>query len=133
GKMTVSIKIPNSLITQDAGKTRTYKIMQVHEGKLDIIEGTYDAATGLFTFQIDKFSTYAITYVDTTNPTTPDPTNPAQPTTTPTKPITSDTSPTTGVKTGDSTNMKLWMILMVVTGGTALILTWIRKKKEKQE
>lgn len=48
---------------------RTYRIVRVHEdsdGNLitDVIEGTFDPATKTFTFETDKFSTYALAYAD---------------------------------------------------------------------
>lgn len=62
GKMKISIKIPETLINKSA--TRTYRIVRIHDGKSTIIDGTYDETTGTFTFETDKFSTYALVYSD---------------------------------------------------------------------
>ena len=48
---------------------RTYKIVRVHEaadGSLvtDVIEGVFNPEDNSFTFQTDKFSTYALAYAD---------------------------------------------------------------------
>jgi len=54
----ISIVIPEELQAQG----REYKLIRVHNGEVDIISGTYDHATGLFTFETDRFSTYVIIY-----------------------------------------------------------------------
>ena len=66
-KVTITIQIPEELI--DTTTDRVYRIVRVHEdenGNLitDVIEGDYDAENGTFTFQTDKFSTYALVYTD---------------------------------------------------------------------
>ena len=65
GKVTITITIPEELINTDAGISRTYKIVRVHEdenGNLitDVIEGKFNKNDGTFTFETDKFSTYAV-------------------------------------------------------------------------
>ena len=86
GKISISIKIPQELINTDSSKTRTYRIIRVHDGEAVSIDGSYDAKTGTFTFETDAFSTYALVYEDvpvssgnTNTPTTP--TTPITPTT----------------------------------------------------
>lgn len=69
GAVTVTITIPETLINTDESVIRTYKIIRVHEdenGNLitDVIAGIYDPETNTFTFETDKFSTYALAYVD---------------------------------------------------------------------
>lgn len=64
GKLNVSIKVPESLINTDSTKNRVYKVARVHDGKVEIIDATFDPATGYITFQTDEFSTYAIIYQD---------------------------------------------------------------------
>ncbi|MGN1416020.1 MAG: hypothetical protein ACI4XF_04210, partial [Oscillospiraceae bacterium] len=46
---------------------RTYKIIRVHNGVPTVLDCNFDPATGMASFRTDKFSTYAIAYVDTTN------------------------------------------------------------------
>lgn len=60
----ISMKIPENLLNQDHKNERTYFIARYHEGKVDIIKGTFDKATGVFTFETDRFSDYAIIYKD---------------------------------------------------------------------
>ena len=69
GAVTITITIPEELINTNESVTRTYSIIRVHEdanGNLitDVIEGVYDPETKTFTFQTDKFSTYALAYED---------------------------------------------------------------------
>ena len=63
----VTITIPETLLNTDETINREYMILRFHEGqsKADVIEGTFNAETGEFTFETDKFSTYAIVYKDT--------------------------------------------------------------------
>lgn len=101
GKVKVTISVPDSLKNNDASITRTYKIMRIHEGKVDILDAVYDAKTGKLVFETDAFSTYALVYSDA----------PVQ---------------TTAPKTGDDTNMMPWLALMAVAGIVAVAY----KKKE---
>ena len=68
----ITIKIPNGLLNTNGAIIREYKILRLHEGdtEAEAISGTFNAATGEFTFVTDRFSTYAIVYADTpvTNP-----------------------------------------------------------------
>lgn len=65
-KIKVAIKLPATLINTDKTINREYKILRLHEGEsqAEVISGTFDPATGEFTFETDKFSTYAIVYKD---------------------------------------------------------------------
>lgn len=65
-KIKLTIAIPTELINKDSKINREYKILRLHEGetKAEIISGTFDPATGEFSFETDKFSTYAIVYKD---------------------------------------------------------------------
>ena len=62
--MKITITIPGKLINRDKNILREFKIIRLHDGKVEIINGTFNAATGEFTFESDKFSTYAIIYKD---------------------------------------------------------------------
>ena len=61
----ITILIPEILRNQNESMVREYKIVRLHEGKVDIIDGTFNSATGEFLFESDQFSTYAIIYKDT--------------------------------------------------------------------
>ena len=67
GTITISVKVPEGLINTDSNVTRTYQIARYHNGEVELITGTYDPTTHMFTFETDKFSTYAIVYKDSTN------------------------------------------------------------------
>ncbi|MGN0689940.1 MAG: hypothetical protein ACI4KH_05940 [Oscillospiraceae bacterium] len=71
----ITFRMPESLINTDANIIRTYRIIRVHNGVAEIIDGTFNIATKEFTFMTDKFSSYAIAYTDTTIP--PAPTTPS--------------------------------------------------------
>ena len=62
--VTISLKIPDTLLNTDASKTRTYQIIRVHGGVADIIPCNFNATTKVLTFSTDKFSTYALVYTD---------------------------------------------------------------------
>ena len=59
-KVSISIEIPEELRADG----RTYKIIRVHNGEIEIIDGVYDPATGTFTFETDRFSMYTLVYSD---------------------------------------------------------------------
>lgn len=63
-KVKVTITIPENLKNTDASVIRSYYIIRVHEGVATVLDGTYDEATGAYTFETDQFSTYAIAYKD---------------------------------------------------------------------
>lgn len=60
----ITLKIPESLINISNKTARTYYIIRVHNGYVDVINGSFNSATGEFTFFTDKFSSYAIAYID---------------------------------------------------------------------
>lgn len=115
GMVTITITIPDHLINTDESVTRTYKIIRVHDdgtGNLitDVIEGVFNAEDNTFTFQTDRFSTYALAYADEdVNPVTPpDPNKP---------------------QTGDTNNMLLWFALLLVSGLGIVGTTVLGRKK----
>ena len=65
GKISVSIEVPELLWNSDATETRSFYIIRVHDNEASRIEGTYDGATHRFTFETDRFSTYALVYQNT--------------------------------------------------------------------
>ena len=65
--ITISIVIPENLLKHDANMVRSYKMIRLHEGKVDEIGGTFDEKTSTFTFATTQFSTYAIAYADKPN------------------------------------------------------------------
>lgn len=63
-KLSVVIKVPDTLINTNESITRTYKIARVHDEKAELLDAEFDEATGEITFETDRFSTYAIVYTD---------------------------------------------------------------------
>ena len=66
-EITLKVQVPEELINKDDSKTRTYKVIRVHDGEVTVIDKencVFDEETGLITFKTDKFSTYAIVYED---------------------------------------------------------------------
>ena len=63
--MKLTIKIPAELLTNDQNVTREYTIIRLHNGQAEEIKGAFNEAAGEFSFETDKFSTYAIAYKDT--------------------------------------------------------------------
>ncbi len=58
-KIKISVVVPDSIKAEG----RTYQIVRVHDGVAEIISGEYNEQSGEFTFETDRFSTYALTYV----------------------------------------------------------------------
>ena len=65
GDVTVSIVVPEALRSKDTKVQRTYQVLRVHEGKTDLLDADYDAASGKLSFRTDRFSTYVLVYADT--------------------------------------------------------------------
>ena len=63
----VSITISDALINKASGINRTYKVLRVHDNKVDILDASFNSSNKTITFKTDKFSTYAIVYKDTYN------------------------------------------------------------------
>ena len=57
--ITIVVTVPEAL----RGMT-TFKIVRVHNGKVEVLPATYDAQNFTLTFTTDRFSTYAIQYTD---------------------------------------------------------------------
>lgn len=60
----VTILIPSDLLNHDKTIVREYKIIRLHDNDVSVLSGEFDEASKEFTFETDKFSTYAIAYSD---------------------------------------------------------------------
>lgn len=60
----VTIEIPSDLLNHDRTIVREYKIIRLHDNDVSVLSGEFDEASKEFTFETDKFSTYAIAYSD---------------------------------------------------------------------
>ena len=114
GKVKASIVIPESLWKSG----RTFEIIRVHDGVATAIAGTYDENTHVFTFETDKFSTYALAYKD-----------PASSSNSGTTLNSSNSTQSTAPKTGDSNDVRVWYLLLMASLG-GLGFWGLSKKKE---
>lgn len=65
-EIALSVEVPKELINANNKTERTYKIIRIHDGKADVLDCNFDAKNGSVSFTTDKFSTYVLTYSDTT-------------------------------------------------------------------
>ena len=114
GKVKASIVIPESLWKSG----RTFEIIRVHDGVATAIEGTYDENTHVFTFETDKFSTYALAYKDSASSSDSGTTSNS-----------SNSTQSTSPKTGDSNDVRVWYLLLIASLG-GLGFLGLSKKKE---
>lgn len=93
---------------------RTYYLVRNHNGKVEILEGTFDAQTKVSIFETDKFSDYALVYKDEKVKTNTE-TTPIKKEETGTKDTTKKTeTTTTAVGTSDNTNVLIYVALTIV-------------------
>ena len=108
GTVKASILIPESL--WKAG--RTFEIIRVHDGVPTVITGTYDENTHVFTFETDKFSTYALAYNDSA-----------------VAGSTSNSTQSSAPRTGDNNHLGVWYLLLAVSLGGLGFLAYSKKRK----
>ena len=111
-KIKVGITIPEELLNVPEGMTRTYYLVRNHNGKVEILEGAFDANTKVSVFETDQFSDYALAYKDEKINTTTE-TTPVKKEETGTKDTTKKTETTT-VNTSDNTNVLMYVALTLV-------------------
>lgn len=64
GKIRISLEVPERFWNTDVTTSRDFYVVRIHDKEVIRIDGSYDPATHLFTFETDRFSTYALTYQD---------------------------------------------------------------------
>lgn len=129
--VTVTLRVPDSLINTNAAVTRTYQIIRLHDDMgnktVTVLPCTYDPATKTLSFQSSQFSIYALAYVDQQPPAQdshPDSDTPeATPAPTPVK---RSTIP----QTGDAGAPALWFLL-ALAGGLGMV--WCGKKRFRRQ
>jgi len=119
GTVKASILIPESL--WKAG--RTFEIIRVHDGVATAIEGTYDENTHIFTFETDKFSTYALAYKDSASSSNSGTTSDSN------SSNSSNNTQSTSPKTGDPNDIRVWYLLLIASLGGLGFLGLLKKKK----
>ncbi len=122
----ITVAIPEDMSKTVGSATGTYYIVRVHEGEVDILDATYDATKGTLTFETDRFSTYAIVFVDET-PTPAASDNGTTTTTTTGTTGTTDTTGTTGTTgttdtTDTTTSPKTADAALPVVGAAVILL-----------
>lgn len=63
-KIKLYYEVEDEYINKDLSKERIYKVVRVHDGKAEIIDGEYDPEANIVTFETDRFSSYALIYED---------------------------------------------------------------------
>ncbi|MGN1179792.1 MAG: hypothetical protein ACI4SD_01160 [Suilimivivens sp.] len=64
GNVTVTFIVPGEYINNDSSVERIYQIIRIHDGVVTTIGCDFNKRTGEASFTTDKFSTYALAYVD---------------------------------------------------------------------
>jgi len=119
GKVKASIVIPESLWKSG----RTFEIIRVHDGVATAIAGTYDENTHVFTFETDKFSTYALAYKDPASSSNSGTTSNSS------SSNSSNSTQSTAPKTGDPNDIRVWYMLLIASLGVLGYLGYSKKKK----
>ena len=119
GKVKASIVIPESLWKSG----RTFEIIRVHDGVATAIAGTYDENTHVFTFETDKFSTYALAYKDPASSSNSGITSDSG------SSNSSNSTQSTAPKTGDPNDIRVWYLLLIASLGGLGLLGYSKKKK----
>ena len=117
GKVKIAFTIPTSL--QKSG--RTYKLIRLHDGEATVLDTTVDANYAL-TFETDRFSTYALVYADTAS-------EEETTTTTTTTTDTTATATSTSPKTGDTSNVTLYLVMLML-GAAGFAGLSVRRKRQ---
>ncbi len=60
-----TVALDDSFINTKNTVDRTYQVVRIHNGVVDVLPATFDADSKTITFETDKFSTYAVMYTDT--------------------------------------------------------------------
>lgn len=115
--ITLMVALPESLQKGEEGYLRTYYIVREHDNKVEILNATLSEDGKYLTFESDKFSTFALAFVD--KKIEQDKEIDQKPETTPSKPV--------NVDTGSSITENIIALAVAVSG--ICILFAIRKKK----
>lgn len=123
--VSITITVPDNLVNKDTAKERTYRILRLHNGTVDVMDAVYDAASNKLTFETDRFSVYTLIYKDTV---VSNSTGTQQPMVQPDSNTPATATPVTAPKTGDESPVMESMILLLATA--AILLVYAKKRKE---
>ena len=113
-EIVITIEIPEEIKSNDY----MYKILRNHNGVITVLD-TVVNADGTLSFKTDRFSTYAIGYSETSGeaPAIPQPENPETP----------ETPNNTAPKTGDTTSVARYGIMLIAS---VAVVAVVYKRKE---
>lgn len=105
--ITIKMIVPEEYRNSNKDITREFFIVRVHNGDAEILDTDYNPETHEISFTTDKFSTYALTYKDTSNIVSPE--------------------------TGDISNVGTWVTLNITSAMLLVFTAVISKKAYKKE
>lgn len=137
--ITVTVNMPEALINTDSNVNREYVIVREHEGVISIIPAVYDKDTKTLKFATDRFSTYAIAYVDKAD----NAEKPGESDVKPSAPSTENDATTSdngnkdaatkaddsSVKTGDTAMTAVYVVLAILAAGMCGVAILDKKRR----
>ena len=63
-EVTIEFKVPQNLKNKNSSIYRTYQLVRIHDGIVEVLDAEYDSSDDMLCFRTDKFSTYALIYKD---------------------------------------------------------------------
>ena len=63
-EVTIEFKVPQNLKNKNSSVYRTYQLVRIHEGQVEVLDAEYNSSDDMLCFRTDKFSTYALIYKD---------------------------------------------------------------------
>lgn len=125
----IGIVVPTNLTNTDSSVNRTYRMVRIHNGAVDVLDG--ELQNGEYVFETDRFSTYALIYKDTSESSNSDDSSDDDVTVIETSSV-SQTLNAASPKTGDTNSYTPYIVLLVVAiaGATGLVVCRNRKKSE---
>ena len=63
-EVTIEFKVPQNLKNKNSSVYRTYQLVRIHDGQVEVLDAEYSSSDDMLCFRTDKFSTYALIYKD---------------------------------------------------------------------
>ncbi len=63
-EVTIEFRVPQNLKNKNSSVYRTYQLVRIHDGEVEILDAEYNSSDDMLCFRTDKFSTYALIYKD---------------------------------------------------------------------
>jgi len=125
----ITFRLADSDINKDENVTRTYQIIHVHDGEVEVINPVFNAENKTLTFLTDRFSTYAVVYTDVSIESSTDETSSSTEQTTETVETSEVPASNQPPKTGDNSLAGLWIVLMCISGITVSVAVATASKR----